>query len=124
MRIDEQESSVLASCDAVSWRYEQIPWDGTWRRKGYPWLETTLWKNWFNTIRTPNQTCCVNDARTEINDQNWWFMLKPASSYHPNVVNAGMADGSVRTFRQTINRTVWMALSSRSGGETTSDSSY
>jgi prepilin-type N-terminal cleavage/methylation domain-containing protein/prepilin-type processing-associated H-X9-DG protein len=115
---------VLASCDALSWQNSPIAWGGNWRFKGYPWLEGTLWRNWFNTIRTPNQTCCVDGSTTAVNDQNWWFMLKPASSYHPQSVNAAMADGSVKTIKETINRVAWMALSTRAGGEVVSSESY
>jgi prepilin-type N-terminal cleavage/methylation domain-containing protein len=117
-------AQVLASCDAVSWQGGPIAWGGSWRFKGYPWLEGTLWRNWFNTLRTPNQTCCVDGSFTSVNDQNWWFMLKPASSYHPQSVNGALADGSVRTFKETINSATWMALSTRAGGEIVSSESF
>jgi prepilin-type N-terminal cleavage/methylation domain-containing protein len=112
------ERAALAACDAAPWQSAPLPWGGTWRYKGYPWLEGTLWRGWFNTLRTPNQTCCVNDTAN-----GWWFMLKPASSYHPGVVKAAMADGGVRTFKETIDRGVWMALSTRAGGEVVSTDS-
>jgi prepilin-type N-terminal cleavage/methylation domain-containing protein/prepilin-type processing-associated H-X9-DG protein len=40
-----------------------------------------------------------------------------ASSYHAGGVNACMADGSVRFFRDEIDLRVWRALGTRSGGE-------
>jgi len=117
--------NALAACDAVSWSSGQIPWDGTWRYKGYPWVEGTLWRTWFNTLRTPNQTCCSDGGRGPNNgDRNWWFALKPASSYHPGSVNAAMADGSIRSFKETISRATWMSLSTRAGGEVISSDSY
>ena len=115
---------VLAACDSVDWRTSAIPWAGNWRDKGNPWLNGSLWRTWFNTLRSPNQTCCVDGSFTAVNDQNWWFMLKPASSCHPNVVNAAMLDGSVRAFKETINRAIWMALSTRAGGEVVSADSF
>jgi prepilin-type N-terminal cleavage/methylation domain-containing protein len=41
-----------------------------------------------------------------------------ARSYHPNGVQGGLADGSVRFFSNNINLLTWQALGSRGGGET------
>ncbi|WP_250847028.1 DUF1559 family PulG-like putative transporter [Aquisphaera insulae] len=109
---DTTADQAMAMCDAVSWPTSPIPWD-MWRFKGYPWLNGSLWRNWFNTMRGPNQTCCVDDAFTEINDQHWWFMIKPASSYHPQVVNAAFLDGSVRSIKESVSRATWMWPSAR-----------
>lgn len=38
-------------------------------------------------------------------------------SYHPGVVNAAMADGSVRSFTSGTDAAVWRSLGTRSGGE-------
>ncbi|MBX6316269.1 MAG: DUF1559 domain-containing protein [Isosphaeraceae bacterium] len=99
-----------ATCNALSWQSAPIPWTNTWRYKGNPWLEGSMWRNWFNTIQGPNKNCC-SDA------SNWWWILKPPSSYHPGVVNVTMADGSVRAIKESINLMTWMALSTRAGGE-------
>jgi prepilin-type N-terminal cleavage/methylation domain-containing protein/prepilin-type processing-associated H-X9-DG protein len=40
-----------------------------------------------------------------------------ASSRHSGIVNVGMADGSVRAVKNTININVWWALGTRAGGE-------
>ena len=80
--------------------------------------------NGFNTLRTPNQTCCVDRALTAVNDQYWWFMIKPASSYHSQMVNGAMADGSVHAIKDTIDRRIWMALSTQAGSELVSAESY
>src|SRR5262249_53643985 len=47
---------AIAACNAVNWQTGQIPWPdssgaGTWRYKGYTWLEGSMWRNWMNTIR-------------------------------------------------------------------------
>ncbi|WP_435007741.1 DUF1559 domain-containing protein [Tundrisphaera lichenicola] len=103
--------TVIGQCNAQSWQNGTIPWGGGWRYKGYPWMEGSVWRNWFNTIRTPNQTCCTMDGIS------WWYIMKPSSSYHPGVTNAAMADGSVKAFKETVNQTVWMSLGTRAGGE-------
>jgi len=108
---------AIAACNQIDWAKGQIPWGGSWRYKGYTWVEGSIWRNWFNTIRTPNQTCCTMD------DQSWWYIMKPASSYHPGGANAVMADGSVKFFKESVNRIPWMALSTRAGGEVVSSDS-
>jgi prepilin-type processing-associated H-X9-DG protein len=40
-----------------------------------------------------------------------------ASSYHSGGVNVGMADGSVRFVRDTIDFTAWRAMGTANGGE-------
>ncbi len=109
------ESTVqeaVAACDTIAWQTGPIPWGGSWRYKGYAWVEGSIWRNWFNSIRTPNQTCC----RTH----NWWYIMKPASSYHPGGAMAALGDGSVRFFKESIARETWMALSTRAGREVVS----
>jgi len=44
-----------------------------------------------------------------------------ARSHHPGVVNAVMADGSVRSFSSSTEPNVWRALGSRAGGELLSE---
>jgi prepilin-type processing-associated H-X9-DG protein len=110
---------AIAACNAISWQTGPIPWGGTWRNKGYTWLEGSMWRNWFNTIRTPNQTCCTPDLQS-----SWWYIMKPASSYHPGGINAALADGSVRFFKESVSLVVWMALGTRAGGEVLSSDAY
>ncbi len=109
---------ATAAADAINWASGPIPWSGGWRYKGYPWVEGSVWRSWFNTIRTPNKTCVTMD------DVSWWYIMKPASSYHPGVVNAALADGSVKAFKDSVNQAVWMGLSTRAGGEVISSDSY
>ncbi len=109
---------ATAAANSVNWSTEAIPWSGGWRFKGYPWVEASMWRSWFNSIRTPNQTC-ASDENT-----SWWYIMKPASSYHPGVVNAALADGSVKAFKESVSQMVWMGLSTRAGGEVISSDSY
>ena len=109
-------AEAVASCNQVDWTTGPIPWGGSWRYKGYAWVEGSIWRNWFNSIRTPNQTCC--------RPSDWWFIMKPASSYHPGGANAVMADGSVKFFKESIALNTWMGLSTRTGGEVISADQY
>lgn len=45
------------------------------------------------------------------------YAVVTSRSYHPGGVSALLMDGSVHFFATTIDRTVWRALGSRSGGE-------
>ena len=47
-----------------------------------------------------------------------------ARSWHPGGVNAGMADGSVKFVKNSINLNVWQALSTSQGGEIIGSDSY
>ncbi len=109
--------AAVSVCSRVDWRSDRFPWHGTWRFKGYPWVEGTLWRGWFNTLQPPNHACCVQGSAGLATLSDWWFMIKPASSYHPGKVDAVMADGSARSFPDTIDRAVWKGLSTRAGGE-------
>ena len=108
---------AIEACGAVNWRVDPLPWGGNWRHKGYPWVEGTLWRSWFNTLNPPNQTCCTQGSGGYATANDWWSMIKPASAYHADVVHAAMADGSVQRFKQSINPNTWMALSTRAGSE-------
>jgi len=109
---------ATAAADSVDWAAGPIPWGGEWRYKGYTWAEGSMWRSWFNSIRTPNKTCATDE------NSSWWYMMKPASSYHPGVVNAALADGSVKAFKESVSQEVWMGLSTRAGGEVISSDSY
>ncbi len=59
-----------------------------------------------------------------MDDVSWGFIIKIASSHNPGVVNAAMADGSVRAIKDSINRDVSMGLGTRLGGEVVSADSF
>ena len=52
------------------------------------------------------------------------YVAITSRSYHPGGINAAMADGSVRFFKETIALPTWRALGTRSGGEITSSDSF
>jgi prepilin-type processing-associated H-X9-DG protein len=47
-----------------------------------------------------------------------------SDSYHPGGVNACMADGSVKFFKDSVNQRTWWALGTRGNGEVISSDSY
>jgi prepilin-type N-terminal cleavage/methylation domain-containing protein/prepilin-type processing-associated H-X9-DG protein len=50
--------------------------------------------------------------------------MNAARSRHPGGVNAAMADGSVKFFKNSISLNIWRALSSTHGGEVISSDAY
>jgi prepilin-type N-terminal cleavage/methylation domain-containing protein/prepilin-type processing-associated H-X9-DG protein len=84
----------------------------TWRLRGYPWTEGSVFKGWYNHLLPPNSPCWI-----PIN-QDCWQMITPTSSYHIQGVNVCMCDGSVRYVNDDIDKTIWLAAGTRSGGET------
>ncbi|MFO0959250.1 MAG: DUF1559 domain-containing protein [Isosphaeraceae bacterium] len=73
----------------------------------------------YNHVMPPNTWSCTYGGR-------WGDMggAVTASSRHPGVVNALMADGSVKGIKNSISNTVWWALGSRAGSEVISSDAY
>jgi prepilin-type N-terminal cleavage/methylation domain-containing protein/prepilin-type processing-associated H-X9-DG protein len=75
-----------------------------------------------NPAVSSNPMACIRyDHDNRRYDGQYWAA---ARSRHPGGVNACMGDGSVRFVKSTINRTIWVALGSRAGGEVISSDSY
>jgi prepilin-type N-terminal cleavage/methylation domain-containing protein len=82
----------------------------------------------FTTVFGPNAEVLVTQGGASY-DVDWTnqqegrhatkktFAAITARSYHPDIVNAVMMDGSVHTIADTIELTVWRALSTRAGKE-------
>jgi prepilin-type N-terminal cleavage/methylation domain-containing protein/prepilin-type processing-associated H-X9-DG protein len=84
-----------------------VPWAGTWRYKGNPWTEGTMWRSWYNHLLPPNSVCWNTDS--------WWKIVLPASSYHPGAVNVVMVDGSVQSVSNDIDMDIWTDMGTRDG---------
>ena len=98
---------------AKDWKSASIPWSGTWRWRGYPWTEGTVWRNWYNHILPPGGICW--------RPNDWWKIVSPATSYHPSGVNVGFCDGSVHFVSDKVNPIVWTAYGTRGEGESHGD---
>jgi prepilin-type N-terminal cleavage/methylation domain-containing protein/prepilin-type processing-associated H-X9-DG protein len=111
----------LALC-ATQFSQKTAPGNVTGRR-GYRWAEGIPGFTMFNVLQTPNDTTYnVNACRDGCSagcNMDSGFSYR-ASSYHSGGVNAMMADGSVRFFKNTINRNTWWSLGTKANGEVVS----
>ncbi len=121
-RIDCFEFGAQPSRDLATARYAFLArdwktaryaggWDSPWRYRGYPWHEGNIWRNWYNHLLPPNSACWRPN-------NEWWYVVTPASSFHPGGVNVMMCDGSVRFTSENVDANAWLATGTRSGGET------
>jgi prepilin-type processing-associated H-X9-DG protein len=88
----------------------------------YSWPEFSTSEN-YNHFMTPNTLSCTYPSDPF---PGWGgvFAAVTASSNHPGGVNVGMADGSVRFIKNSVNVQTWWALGSRNLGEVISSDSY
>ncbi len=80
--------------------------------RGLSWIGGQPQYNMFSTNRVPNDV--LYDCRAP----NYGCTNMAARSAHPMGVVVGMCDGSVQFISQTIDRSTYQALGTRSGGET------
>lgn len=87
---------------------------------GACWLVGTLSQSTYNHVQVPNDPVpdCV------LFGSNPLVGLVGARSNHPGGVNGVFCDGSVRFFKNGVNRQVWRALATRTGGEAIESTSY
>jgi prepilin-type processing-associated H-X9-DG protein len=92
--------------------------------RGSRWLYGAPGHSMYNHMRSPNDPGI--DCRGGIPHSNrtnsLWDQLShnvAARSRHPGGVNALFCDGHVSFIRTSVSRTVWQAIGSRHGGETT-----
>jgi hypothetical protein len=99
---------------AMDWKTLSIPpfGAGVWRWRGHPWSEGSPWRNWYNHLLPPN--------KPGFQPGDFPHLVSPASSYHPGIAHAVMADGSVKGHSESIDPNVWTALGTRAGGESVS----
>jgi prepilin-type N-terminal cleavage/methylation domain-containing protein/prepilin-type processing-associated H-X9-DG protein len=105
--IDTSDPRLIANNAGFQWRY-----------KGYSYMDGTMGRTWFNTAMTPNLAACA------FSGTNMTAAVKPLSSYHPGGVNAALADGSVKFFKDSVNPQSWRGLSTRAGGEVISADAF
>ena len=80
-------------------------------QRGFPWIAGRHYATGFSSYSAPNAEVPGIWVRGAEN------LFNLASSNHPGTVQAAMADGSVRTFGNTVDLTVWHALGSADGCE-------
>lgn len=71
----------------------------------------------YNHVAPPNWRFNDCGSWSAIPDAPGEHAIISARSMHQDVVNAGLGDGSVRTFTSTIDLSVWRSLGTRDGGE-------
>ena len=81
--------------------------------KGIEWNQPGFGRSLYNHVVEPNAHSCTNGAFV---DQGAWT----AASNHNGGVNSLFADGHVSFTSDSISRTVWRAIGTRSGGESVS----
>jgi hypothetical protein len=86
---------------------------------GRSWMLGLIEYTGFSTAVAPNSE--IADCGNEANDGVGVFA---ARSFHPGVVHAAMADSSVRTVSNRVDREVWRAIGTRGKGELVSADSY
>lgn len=70
----------------------------------------------YNHVGAPNSRSCSNIPVDQIGLDV--YGSSAATSFHPNGVNVGMSDGSVRFMKETISLPTWWAVGTRNGNET------
>ena len=117
-------NTFVGACKALPGSATSIRSNGngyTWFA-GYPWHVAV---NSYTHVGAPNSTSCNNSA-----DQGGWLSFTgplgsaPPNSNHPGGVNMGMADGSVRFIKNTINLPTFWSIGTRKGGEVVSADSF
>lgn len=79
------------------------------------WAEGRPFFGGMTTVVAPNGPSCTHI------DGDWEWGIYTPGSKHPGIVNALMADGSVRAVQENIDLNTWRAMGTRSGGEAVSD---
>jgi prepilin-type processing-associated H-X9-DG protein len=64
---------------------------------------------------------CSDQSRTKTSMTISTYTAVTARSFHSNLVNALLMDGSVRSFYNDIDLSIWRALSTRDGREVVSE---
>ncbi len=92
--------------------------DTTYRYRNQEYYRAFGPTGYYNHTLPPNSPLydCGTDQDT-LAPNNYSRTHLAARSYHPGGVNAGMADGSVRFFKNTINIGVWNGVGTMAGGE-------
>jgi prepilin-type N-terminal cleavage/methylation domain-containing protein len=95
------------------------------------WPDGRVHHTGFTTVLTPNTLVpFVHNGEVYDIDYNSWqegklsgsgvpptYAAITSRSYHEGIVNSALADGSVRTISENIDKAIWRAIGTRGGGE-------
>lgn len=96
----------IDECDHVDgWSQPGNSWD-----RGFDWMDGNAGMTLYNHLQTPNRVSCTNAGDV------LGGCYAPTGN-HVGGVNAGFADGSTKFLSNTIDRSVWRSLGTRSGAE-------
>ena len=95
--------------------------------KGWRWSLGAMGFASFNTIQTPSDSTyrvggCMNGGGNEAWANGAWSI--GSASNHAGGANVLMCDGSVKFIKSSVNRTTWMQLGTRNGGEVVGSDQY
>jgi prepilin-type N-terminal cleavage/methylation domain-containing protein/prepilin-type processing-associated H-X9-DG protein len=116
----------LAACTSA---FQAATSSGINDMKGWRWGLGASGYSMFNCIQTPNDhQYPIGGCRTnfQVGGTPWpdaSFTIGAASA-HPGGCNVLLADGSARFVKDSINRTTWWGLGTKSGGEVISSDAY
>jgi prepilin-type N-terminal cleavage/methylation domain-containing protein/prepilin-type processing-associated H-X9-DG protein len=124
----QNTAAVLADLQTCSQNFNVASGD-ICSRRGYRWGMGTMGNSIYNHLQTPNDSQyqgngCRIDSGCAKHCGPDDSVTVPASSAHPGGVNAAMGDGSVRFFKNSIDRMTWWKLGTRAGGEVISADAF
>ena len=85
---------------------------------GWHWVKANFHDTWYNHLATPNHPaphCSVNERSPGVPYTNGGHV--GASSRHDGGVNLLLMDGAVRFAADAVDRALWQASATRSGGD-------
>lgn len=86
---------------------------------GTTWMFASYAQTWYNHVLAPNVSTADCTVLSHPGRNIGGAGAYRANSFHPGGVNTLMTDGAVRFVADGIDLSVWRAVSTRSGGETT-----
>ncbi len=106
---------ALSACRSADYRAHQQEANG-----GSSWFFVGYGHTWYTHTSGPNPEFVDCSFQVPYPLTSIGYGLFPARSYHSGGVNVVFMDGSSRFIGNGVSLSVWLAISTRSGGETTS----